>query len=381
MTIKSIKKRKNWQNKLVLLRLDLNVPVKNKIIQDDFKIKASLETINYLLKKKAKIIILSHLGRPEKVDDNYSLKIILRKFKQLLGEDISLFENISQIKKHKWTKEKIIILENLRFFKEEKKNSASFAQKLASLADIYVNDALAVSHRSHASVDKIKNYLPSYAGLLLEKELNNFSQVLKAKKPLILIMGGIKISTKIPLLLNLEKKADFILLGGGLANTFFYYQGLEIGQSVYEKNLKKDLNLLKNNKKIILPDDLLVKTRTNDLVLRKIDQVRKTDKIFDIGPKTIIKYCNLLKKAQTVIWNGPMGKFEEKSFSYGTLTLAISLASLKSSAFSLVGGGETIKALKLAKMENYVNWISTGGGAMLSYLGNEKMPGLSKLVK
>ncbi len=381
MTIKSIKKRKNLKNKKVLVRLDLNVPISNFKVSEDFKIKASLDTINYLLKQKAKVIIISHLGRPEKVDKNYSLTIVKKRLKELLGEDIILFDSILEIKKHKWGKEKIIMLENLRFFKEEKQNSASFAKKLASIADIYVNDALAVSHRSHASVDKIKNYLPSYAGLLLEKEINSFSQVLNPKKPLVLIMGGVKISTKMPLLLNLEKKADFVLLGGGLANTFFHYQGLEIGQSVYEKKARKEISILKNNKKIILPDDLLVKTRTNQVALRKINEVRKTDKIFDIGPKTIINYCNILKKAKTVIWNGPMGKFEEKSFRYGTLTLAISLASHGHSSFSLVGGGETIKALKMTKMENYINWVSTGGGAMLSFLGKEKMPGLTNLVK
>ncbi len=381
MTIKSIKKIKNLANKKVLLRLDLNVPINQGKISDDFKIKASLPTINYLLKQKAKIIIISHLGRPDKFDKKYSLNILIQSLKKLLGEDLSLFKDISEIKKHKWTNEKIIMLENLRFFADEKKNSASFAKQLASLADIYVNDALAVSHRSHASVDKVKNYLSSYAGLLLEKELNNFSQVLNPKKPLVLIMGGVKITTKMPLLLNLEKKADFVLLGGGIANTFFYYQGLEIGQSIFEKNVKKDINTLKKNKKIILPEDLLVKTRTNNVALRKINEVRKTDTIFDIGPKTIIHYCNIIKKAKTVIWNGPMGKFEEKSFKYGTLTLAISLASRDASCFSLVGGGETIKALKMTKMENYINWVSTGGGAMLSFLGKEKMPGLQKLVK
>lgn len=381
MIIKSIKQRKNLKNKKVLLRLDLNVPMIEGKISDDFKIRASLETINYLLKEKAKIIIISHLGRPEKVDKNYSLVIVKKRLKTLLGEDISLFDEISEIKKHQWGQENILMLENLRFFKEEKQNSAIFAKKLASIADIYINDALAVSHRSHASVDKIKNYLPSYAGFLLEKEINNLSKVFKAKKPFVLIMGGVKISTKMPLILNLEKKADYILLGGGLANSFFHYQGLEIGQSVYEKKIKKNIDLLKKNSKIILPQDLLVKTRTNQVSIRKIDEVRKTDRIFDIGPKTIINYCNILKKAKTVIWNGPMGKFEEKSFKYGTLSLVISLASLSSKNYSLVGGGETIKALKMTKMENYINWVSTGGGAMLSFLANEKMPGLSKLIK
>ncbi len=381
MTIKSITKRKSLKNKKVLLRLDLNVPIKDSKILDDFKLKASLETINYLLKKQAKIIILSHLGRPEKFDKDYSLAPIVKRLKELLGEDIDLVSSVSEAKKYKWINKNLLILENLRFFSEEKKNSAAFAKKLASLADLYVNDALAVSHRSHASVDKIKNYLPSYAGLLLENELNNFSEVLKPKKPLVLVMGGVKIATKAALLKNLEKKADYILLGGGLANTFFHFQGLEIGNSVYDKSGKNIVSSLKNKKNIILPSDLLVKTRSNKVALRDIDKVRKTDQVYDIGPKTIIHFCQILQKAKTIIWNGPMGKFEEKSFKHGTITLAIAIASLKDSVFSLLGGGETIKALKTTKMENHVNWVSTGGGAMLSYLGNEKMPGLDKIVK
>ncbi len=381
MTIKSIKKIKSLKNKKVLLRLDLNLPIKNGKILDDFKLKASLETINYLLKQKAKIILLSHLGRPEKFNKDYSLEPIVKRLKELLGQDIELVANISEAKKYKWQSGKLLMLENLRFFPEEKKNSISFSKKLASLADLYVNDALAVSHRNHASVDKIKNYLPAYAGLLLEKELNNFSHVLKPKKPLVLVMGGIKIATKAALLKNLEKKADYILLGGGLANTFLHFKGLEIGNSIYDKSGKEIVLNLKNKKNIILPIDLLVKTRNNKVALRDVDKIRKTDVVYDIGPKTIINYCQILQKAKTIIWNGPMGKFEEKSFKHGTITLVIAIASLKDSVFSLLGGGETIKALKMTKMENHVNWISTGGGAMLSYLGSEKMPGLDKIVK
>ncbi len=381
MKIKSIKKKKGLKNKKVLLRLDLNVPIKNGKILDDFKLKASLETINYLLNKKAKIIILSHLGRPEKFDKEYSLAPIVKRLKELIGENIELAVSIAEAKKYKWKIGNLLMLENLRFFPEEKKNSISFSKKLASLADLYVNDALAVSHRNHASVDKIKNYLPSFAGILLENELNNFSEVLKPKKPLVLVMGGVKIATKSALLKSLEKKADYILLGGGLANTFLYFQGLEIGNSVYDKAGKKIVSDLKKKKNIILPVDLLVKTRTNKVSLREVGKIRKTDVVYDIGPKTIINFCQILQKAKTIIWNGPMGKFEEKKFKYGTLTLAIAIASLKNSAFSLLGGGETIEALKMTKMENHVNWISTGGGAMLSYLGGERMPGLEKIVK
>lgn len=381
MIIKTIKKKKTWKNKKVLLRLDLNVPIKNGKVLDDFKIKASLDTINYLLKQKANIIILSHLGRPEKVDKNYSLTPIAKRLKELIGEDINLVSSISEAKKHSWSQGTLLMLENLRFFSQEEKNSSVFAKNLASLASVYVNDALAVSHRKHASVDKIKDYLPAYAGILLEKELNNFSYVLKPKKPLVLVMGGIKISTKAALLKNFEKKADYILLGGGLANTFLYAQGYEIGNSVFEKDGKKYISKLKEKQKIILPVDLLVKTRSGSVALRDVDKVRKTDIVCDIGPKTIVNFCKILQKSKTIIWNGPMGKFEEKSFKHGTLTLAIAIATLKDKAFSLLGGGETIKALEMSKMESQVNWVSTGGGAMLSYLSGEEMPGLKKIVK
>jgi len=351
MKIKTIKKIKNWRDKKVLLRLDLNVPIEKGKIIDDYKIKSSLETINFLLKSRAKIILITHLGRPEnKFEAKFSLQLIADYLQKTLKEEVILFKDIKSAKKHDWSINRIIILENLRFFKEEKANSASWAKKLASLADVYVNDALAVSHRAHTSVDKIKNYLPAYAGILLEKEINNLNNVLNPKKPLVLLMGGVKVSTKADLLKKFQTKADKILLGGGLANTFLHFMGLEIGKSVYEKEAKKTIKFFikkrKLSNKIILPVDLLVKNRLGQAVLRDVKKVRKTDIILDIGPNTIINYCKILREAKTIIWNGPMGKFEEKIFKYGTLTLAIAVATANDSIFTVVGGGETVSALK-----------------------------------
>lgn len=385
MKIKGIKNLKNWRNKKVLLRLDLNVPLELTKVKNDYKIKASFETINYLLKAKAKLIIISHLGRPNnQFDSNFSLKPVARHLKKLLGYDVVLYNNIEDILKHQWLDKQILMLENLRFFKEEESNSITFAKQLARLADVYVNDAFAVSHRQHVSVDKIKKYLPAYAGLLLENELLNLNKIFNPKKPLIVVMGGAKVSTKINLIKSLEKKADKILFGGALANTLMHSLGYEVGKSVYEDKVKKLIKpFIKKNKlidKLVLPVDLLVKNRMGKIVVLKIDQVKKTDTIFDIGPETIIKYCQLLKIAKTIVWNGPLGKFEEKEFKHGTLTIAIMIAALSNQAFSLVGGGETLRALKMTKMSSYINWISTGGGAMLTYLGQEKMPGLEKII-
>ncbi len=384
MKIKSIKNRSNWRQQKVLLRLDLNVPLAQGKLKDDYKLVASLPTIKYLLTRGASLILISHLGRPNnQVDRQLSLQPIARRLQELLGEKIVLVDDLAALELA-GADNQILMLENLRFFKEEEANSAAWAKKLAKLADVYVNDALAVSHRLHTSVAKIKNYLPSYAGLLLEAELINFNKALKPDKPMIVLMGGVKVSTKAALLNRLEKQADQILLGGGLANTFMYYLGLEVGNSVYEQGAKKFISpfIVKGQlaAKIVLPTDVLVKTRLGKLAVRPFDQVRKTEAIFDIGPNTIINYCQLLKPAKTIIWNGPMGKFEETPFKHGTLTLAIMIASLADNVFSVVGGGETLRALKLTKMGSYVSWLSTGGGAMLTYLGGEPMPGLDKIV-
>jgi phosphoglycerate kinase len=379
MKIKSIKQLKNGANKIVLLRLDLNVPIKNAKILDDSKIILSLETIHFLLNKNYKLLIISHLGRPKKKEEEYSLKPVFYHLKKLVSKKIDF---CSEIKKFDWTKAEIIVLENIRFWPEEQENDQKFVQHLASLADIYVNDAFAVSHRQEASVSAITKYLPSYSGLLLEKELINLDKIANPKKPLIVIMGGAKINSKAALINNLAQRADYILLGGALANTFLYFQKKEVGKSMIESKAKENILKLVNNKKIILPLDYSVLSYQKKVELREFNKIKKGDTILDIGPKTIIKFSSLIKDAKTIIWNGPLGYFEDDRFKYGTLSIAILLASLaRKKAFVLVGGGETLMALKMTKMANYIDWQSTGGGAMLAYLGKEEMPGLKELLK
>lgn len=379
MKIKSIKQLKKGKKKVALLRLDLNVPIKEAKILDDSKIVLSLETINFLLKKNYNLIIISHLGRPKKREDKYSLKPVANYLKKLINKRIDFKEDVLALKK---LEAPISFIENIRFWPQEQNNDIKFAQYLASLADIYVNDAFAVCHRQEASVSAVAQYLPSYAGLLLEKELINLDKIAKPQKPFVVIMGGAKISSKSALIKSLSKKADQVILGGALANTFLYFKKKEVGKSMIEKGAKKNVEDLLSDKKIVMPLDFSVLNYQKRVELRAYDQIKKGDTILDIGPKSIAHFSSLLKNAKTIIWNGPLGYFEDDRFKYGTLSIAILLASLaKNRAFVLAGGGETLMALKMTKMANFIDWQSTGGGAMLSYLGQKDMPGLKYLLK
>jgi|AntAceMinimDraft_4_1070372.scaffolds.fasta_scaffold23505_1 phosphoglycerate kinase len=389
MTIKSIRKVKKLANKTVLVRVDFNVPLEKAQVKEDYKLRRVLPTINWLVSQGAKVVLLSHLGRPKKRDDKLNLKPIAKRLAELLDVEVVFSKEIvgPQVKQaiKKLNQGEIILLDNIRFLAGEKKNSKLLAKQLASLADIYVNDAFAVSHRMEASVAAIKTYIPSYAGLLLEEEVSNLFKGLKAKKPLVAVIGGVKVESKIKLLENLIKSADFVVLGGALANTFLLAQGLNIGKSLMDdKGLiwaKKFMTKKIVQKKLILPTDALV-ISGGKKQLRKISQIKKTDIIFDIGPETIANFCLCIKKAKTIIWNGPMGKFEDKRFKQGTLSIArqIAISSTKNS-FSLVGGGETVEALANLQISKNITWISTGGGAMLQFLAGEKMPGLDKIVR
>jgi len=393
MKISSIRQLKNLKNKIVFLRVDFNVAMQKGKIEDDSKIRLSLETINYLLEKKVKLIIATHLGEPKgKPEKDLSTKPLAVRLQKLLKKPVKFLpltvgQDVSQAVK-KLEVGGIVLLENLRFNQGELNNNLVFAKQLAGLADIYVNDAFAVSHRDQASLSAIKKYLPSYAGLLLEKEVRALNKILKPKKPLVVIMGGAKISnySKGPIISQLYSPASHILLGGALANNFFKYQKLEIGRSLFDKeSLVYIKNLYKGKKlaeKIILPCDVVVKTKTGQARVRRPQVVEKTDTILDIGPATIALYAQYIKTAKTLIWNGPLGKFEESSFKHGTLAVArLVAAHAGGPAYGVVGGGETIEALKLTKMTEYVDWVSTAGGAMLTYLGGGKMPGLKGIIK
>ncbi|MFA6194523.1 MAG: phosphoglycerate kinase [Patescibacteria group bacterium] len=389
MKINSLKKLKSISGKTVFLRVDFNVPLKDGKIKEDYRIKAGLETVEFLLSQGARLIIASHLGEPMGYEATSSLQPVARHLESLLKRPVRFMSEIVGPKISAAVKEmktgEVIMLENLRFNEGEYKNDAKFAASLAALADIYVNDAFAVCHRDQASVSAIKKYLPSYAGLLLEKEITALHKILKPKKPLVVIMGGAKISTKAPLISKLYPAASHILIGGALANNFFKFQGLEIGRSLIdadsEQYVKKFFKGKKLSAKIILPQDVIVKTKDGQAKVVAPAAVKASDMILDIGPATINDFAAYIKKANTLVWNGPLGKFEEASFKHGTLAVALLFASRSSGlAYGVAGGGETVEALNLAKVSEYVDWVSTAGGAMLAYLGGGKLPGLKKIV-
>lgn len=387
MKIKSIKQLGNKiSGKKVLVRVDFNVPVHNGKVADDFKIVNTLPLLRYLLRYNCKIIILSHLGRPKNGrDKNLSLAPVAKRLSALLDKKIKFLDDSIGLEvgtaAAKLQPKEILMLENLRFYKEEDKNNLKFAKELSILGDVYINEAFAFSHRKTASMSAIKKYIPAYAGLLLEKEIENLNKILKPEKPLVIIMGGSKIETKLPLIKNLYPKAHRILIGGILANNFLAAMDYEVGKSIIDK---KDIKLAKKlmGEKIILPIDAVVaKENRHGVEAVSVNKIPKNSLIFDIGPESIKLFSRYINNAKTVVWNGPMGMYEDDSFKYGTLSTArLVAAKSKGKAFGLVGGGETIDALKKTKMQDDVDWVSTGGGAMLTYLGGEKMPGLEGIV-
>ena len=381
--IKSIRNIKNLSGKAVLLRADLNVPSKNRVVKDDYKIVMILPTIRFLLRHNCRLIVATHLGR-----DN-TAKPIAKRLAELLDRKVLFVSDCVGDKAAKTIAGakagEIILLENLRFDAREEKNDKKFAKNLARLADIYVNDAFAVSHRDHASVSAIKKYLPSYAGLLLEQEILNLEKVLKPKQPLVSIIGGAKVETKIALLNSLAKKSKRILIGGALANNFIAAHGFNIGRSLANKtSISLAAVLVKKHDNIILPVDVLVAKKINSasFKVKSVNQVKNDEIILDIGPRTVKLFADFIKEANTIIWNGPLGLFENTHFKHGTLSIARLVAARSTGkAYGLVGGGETIEALRLTKMELYIDWVSTGGGAMLAFLSGELMPGLKRIIK
>lgn len=390
MKINSIGRLKKIAKQKFLLRVDFNVPLEKGKIKDDYKIVAGLETIKHLLSKGGKLIIVTHLGEPGgKPVAALSAAPLAARLAKILAVKVKFVPAIVGPKVEKTISDmqagEIVFLENVRFNPGELKNDKIFAKQLAALADVYVNDAFAVSHRAQTSVDAIKNYLPAYAGLLLEQELQALNKIIKPKKPLVVMMGGAKIATKSALIAKLYPSASQILLGGGLANNFFKFKKLEIGKSLCDADslpvIKKLMVGKAKDKKIILPIDVVVKSKNGKIFSKLTNAVLKTDNILDIGPETISLFAKYIKEANTIIWNGPMGKFEDPHFKNGTISLAMTIAARsKGRAYGVTGGGETVEALKMSGMMEYVDWVSTAGGAMLSYLGGAKMPGLKKIV-
>ncbi len=386
----------NLKGRRVILRCDLNVPFSREgNIADDSRIKRILPTIEFLIANESKIIIIGHLGRPwnhprfprrNALEKEYSLKPVRDYLSRLINRPIKFLENCLDEKSAKETalmKEKeIIMFENIRFYIEEKKNEDAFAEKISKLGDVFVNEAFSASHREHASIVLLPKYLPSCAGFLFEEELDKLSETIKnPKRPLIVIIGGVKLETKMPMIINLLDKADHLLIGGQIANSILAAKGIAIGKFILNSKLEKDIDKIKlTDPKIHLPVDGVVSLSAIDedyMRVAAIGKVRKEEECFDIGPETINLFGDIIRTANTVIWNGPLGFYEHEKFERGSLAVAESI--LKSHAFSLIGGGETIALLGKRGLRDKFDYVSTGGGAMLDFLSGKKLPGVVAL--
>lgn len=378
-------------NKKVIIRADFNVPLDDaKNITDDRRITASLPTIEYALKQGAsKVILMSHLGRPKGVgfEADFSLKPVAVRLKELLKQDVLMLSDSvgasvkDQISK---SKERVILLENLRFHKEEEKNDPNFAKELASLADVYVNDAFGTAHRAHASTAGITQYLPSVAGFLIEKELKYLGEaVANPKRPFAVILGGAKVSDKILLIKNLLNKANTIVIGGGMAYTFLKAQGKSIGNSKLEADKVETARQLLEEAKakgveISLTTDFVIAPNFQSDEAKIVDEIPDGWESLDIGPKTRKAYKETLSKAKTIIWNGPLGVFERDAYAKGTREIAEYLATLKDVTV-IIGGGDSAAAVAKFGLEDKMTHISTGGGASLEFLEGKDLPGIAAL--
>ncbi len=391
--MKNIKDQENLSQKIVLLRLDLNVPLKNGFITDETRIDKIVPILNFLIKKKSKIIIISHVGRPRgEFNKIFSLKPICENLEKKLKKKIQLLDdNIFKLTKKdlfKSPKNQIVFLENIRFYKEEEKNDVFFAKHLASLADLYVNDAFSCSHRLHASISKITEFLPSYAGLQLETEINALKKVTtEIKKPITCIIGGSKILTKISIIKNLIPKFDNIIIVGAMANSIINYKGYNIGKSIKELNcetaVKEIFKTSKNHPcEITFPEDVLVGKNINDLSkVKKLNDIENNDIILDIGPTTVQKIKEIIKISKTVLWNGPAGYFENPNFAGGSYEIAKAIVkkNKEKSIYSVIGGGDTIALINQLNVIQDFNFVSTAGGAFLEYLEGKELPGIKAL--
>jgi len=374
------------KNKRVLVRVDFNVPIKEGVIKDDRRIKAAIPTIKYLLKLNSKVILVAHLGRPDgKYAEEFSLKPIAKRLEELIKSKVEFTDlRIGDELKNFISKSKsgVFLLENIRFYPEEEENDKDFAKRLANLADFYVNDAFGTAHRANSSTEAVAHFLTSYAGLLLEEEINQLSKALVPKKPLIVILGGVKVSDKIGVINNFLKKAKYILIGGAMAFTFLKAEGYEVGKSVVEiEKLDLAKSLLKKGKgKIILPVDVVAaKEKTEQAIssVRKISKIHSDEIGLDIGPDTVNLFKSKLKEAKTIVWNGTLGLNEISQFADGTKETAKILS--KSKADTIIGGGDTAAVVDNLNLGNKMTHVSTGGGASLEFLEGKKLPAIKAL--
>jgi phosphoglycerate kinase len=377
--MRSIKQIKNIKGKTVIMRVDFNLPIKNGKVEDDFRIKKTLPTIEFLQKKKAKIILITHLGQ-----GGETLAPIARALNEFIK--VKFIPEINSPKIFKIVEEmkegEVILLENLRNDKGEKKCDKTFAESLAKMADVYVNEAFPVSHREDASIVLLPKLLPSYAGFQLEKEIKNLSHAFKnPKHPFLFILGGAKFSTKMPLIEKYLKLADQVFIGGALANDFLKARGYEVGKSLISDN-NYGIEKIFKNEKLILPVDVVVGSpnKSSELINKKIEEVKKDENILDIGKETVKNLALLIKKSKLILWNGPLGKYEDGG---AEATKEILKLIAVSKAESIIGGGDTVALISKMNLpaggEKFFSFVSTGGGATLDFLADGSLPGIKAL--
>jgi phosphoglycerate kinase len=376
------------RGKRVLVRVDFNVPVKNGEVTDDTRIRRAIPTIKYLLEQGAQPILISHLGRPKgEPAPQYAMDPVAKRLEELLGApvlklDAAVGPEVEEAL-NEWDGEGVVLLENSRFYPGETKNDPEFSEQLASLADLYVDDAFGAAHRAHASVVGVAELLPAAAGFLMEEELDNLDKVLRApERPFVAILGGAKVSDKLGVIESLLQVADTILIGGAMCFTFFKAQGYETGRSLVEEDyLDEAKRLLKEaGDKLVLPVDVVAAEEMKEDApsqVVKVEEFPPNLMGLDIGPETVEKFSRYIKEAKTIFWNGPMGVFEIDAFAKGTEGIARAVA--ESDAVTIVGGGDSVAALRKLGLENEMSFISTGGGASLEYVEGKELPGVAVL--
>ena len=389
--MKSVESLENIENKYVILRLDLNVPIKNGMITDTNRVDKIIPTLNFLVKKKAKIIIISHIGRPNgKIVNELSLEPLSLCIENKIKKKVSLIKkdifNLNKKDIFKNTSDEVVILENIRFYPEEEANDEKFSAKLASFGEIYVNDAFSCSHRNHASVSKITEYIPSYSGIQINNEVYALNKITsEIKKPVTCLIGGSKITSKINIIKNLIPKFNSIIIVGAMANNILKYKGLKIGNSIYEKNIDNIIHEIflyaeKNECEIYFPIDVKVGKKLNDISVEKdFKDIEEDDMILDVGSKTLLEIKTIIDSSSTLLWNGPLGYFENENFSQGSSEIAKYIANKGDKIFSVVGGGDTVAVINSLNIKEKFNFVSTAGGAFLEYIEGKVLPGIRAL--